>query len=330
MSNQIKWGIIGTGTIAKKFAADLKYVNGAVLTAVASRNQQTADAFASVFQIPKSYSSYKQLAMDDEIDVVYIATPHVFHFENTIMCLQNKKAVLCEKPFAINIKQVTAMIGAAREQNVFLMEGLWTKFLPHYKKVQDLIEQGTIGDVVAIQSNFGFTVTERSSARFTEISLGGGTLLDIGIYNIFLAMGILGKPDSVSSFIKKTSNGIDEQCAVTFGYNSGAIAQLFSTFNANIPIEAQVFGTKGNLKITHCFHDPSANILLSENSGTDYKIIEVEKAKGSGFEYEAAHVTDCLLKGIKESPVMSFQDSMDLIETLDTVRKITGIVYAED
>ncbi|MDE3235567.1 MAG: Gfo/Idh/MocA family oxidoreductase [Bacteroidota bacterium] len=330
MGSVIKWGILGTGRIAKKFAEDLQYVQHAQLIAVGSRSQQSADVFASQFQLAKSYDSYEALVQDAEVDVIYIATPHVFHYENTLLCLHHNKAVLCEKPFAMNRKQVAGMIETARRKNVFLMEALWTKFLPHYHAMMELVANGTIGEVVAVQANFGFKTTEQSNKRLTEISLGGGTLLDIGIYNVFMALSVLGKPAGIEAAMKKSVEGVDEQCAITFTYNNGAMAQLFSTFNATIPIEVHLFGSKGNLKLSHRFYEPSCEIFVSEHSGSEYKKVEVAKTQGTGYEYEAQHVTDCLLKGLKESPVLSFDDSLLLIETLDAIRNAGGLVYEAD
>ncbi len=330
MSKIIRWGILGAGSIAKKFAADLQYVQNAKLVAVGSRTQETADAFADLFAIEKRYSSYLQLVEDKDIDIIYIATPHVLHHENTLLCLQHHKAVLCEKPFAINQKQVIEMIQLAKEKKIFLMEALWSRFLPHFIKLKELLAQGLIGEVTALQANFGFKTSADSNKRLTEIELGGGTLLDIGIYNIFFALHILGNPDDMEVAMVPNASGADEQCAITFHYNNGAVAQLFSTFKANIPIDLQIFGTKGNIKLTQRFYEPSGTIQFSTDGGKNYELIEVEKTKGIGYEYEAQHATDCLLAGKIESDLMSFEESLVLIKLLDQVRAKGGLTYPQD
>jgi len=326
MSQLIRWGILGTGRIAHKFASDLLLVPGASLVAVGSRTQEAADGFAATYAIPNSHGSYEALAADPEVDVIYISTPHVLHYENTMLCLQQRKAVLCEKPFAMNRQQVTAMIALARQQEVFLMEALWTKFLPHYQQLQELLAAGTIGEVSCVQANFGFRPAGTAPSRLTDPALGGGTLLDIGIYNIFLVLGVLGKPDGITAAITPAANGIDEQCIASFTYSNGAMAQLYSTFSATIPIEAHIFGSKGNIKLTNRFNEPSSRLLLSKD-GIHYEELPVAALPGWGYRYEAAHVTACLQQGIKESPVMTWEDSLLLIEMLDKIREITGLQY---
>ncbi len=330
MSKIIRWGILGAGSIAKKFAADLQHVQNAKLVAVGSRTQENADAFANLFSIEKRYSSYLQLVEDKDIDIIYIATPHILHHENTLMCLQHHKAVLCEKPFAINQKQVMEMIQLAKEKKIFLMEALWSRFLPHFIKLKEIVAQGMIGEVTALQANFGFKTSADSNKRLTEIELGGGTLLDIGIYNIFFALHILGNPDDMEVAMVPNASGADEQCAITFHYHNGAVAQLFSTFKADIPIDLQIFGTKGNIKLTQRFYEPSCTIQFSTDGGKNYELIEVEKTKGIGYEYEAQHATDCLLTGKMESDLMTFEESLVLIQLLDQVRAKGGLAYPQD
>ena len=330
MSKIIRWGILGAGKIAKKFANDLQFVSNAKLVAVGSRTQENANAFAALFSIEKSYGSYEALVKDSEIDIIYIATPHVFHFENTIMCLQNGKAVLCEKPFAINEKQVLQMLQLATEKNLFLMEALWSSFLPHFIKLKEILAEGIIGEVTAMQANFGFQTNAESSKRLTERELGGGTLLDIGIYNIFFALNILGEPQSVEASMIANQTGADEQCAITYHYANGATAQLFSTFKSNIPIDAQIFGTKGNIKLTHRFYEPSCTILVSTDGGQNYITIPTQKPQGFGYEFEAQHATDCLLAGKTQSDNMSFNKSQQLIHALDTIRAKIGLLYPGD
>jgi len=327
---KIRWGILGCGRIARKFASDLLLVEDAELIAAASRNKETLDSFAKDFPCKHLHNSYEGLVMNDEVDVIYIATPHSHHHEHTLLCLNNNKAVLCEKAFAINARQAKEMIDTAREKKVFLMEALWSKFLPHYKKLMELLEQKTLGDIKSVLVNFGFKTGPHSAKRLFDPSLGGGTLLDIGIYNVFMTISVLGVPDSIEAIMTPAKTGIDEQIAVTFKYNNGAMAQLFSSFTTNLPIHAEINGTEGNITLTSRFYEPSARIELSKQIPYEREIIQVERGPGVGYQYEARHVNECLKKGLTESPVMTHADTMTLIELLDAIRMKAGIKYPAD
>jgi predicted dehydrogenase len=327
---KIRWGILGCGRIARKFASDLKWVKGAELKAVGSRSLLNAKRFSKEFGANQAYGSYEELATSSETDVIYVATPHSCHFENTLLCLEYNKAVLCEKPFAINSAQAKEMIEKARQKNLFLMEAVWTKFLPHYKKIMALLKQNRIGEVKSVLGNFGFRLRPDAPARLLDPALGGGTLLDIGIYNVFMALSVLGRPDKIQANMSPTDGGIDGQCAVQFIYKNGAMAQLFSSFTTNLPTEMLVNGTKGYLKLTSRFYEPSSRILFHETVTDKGTLIKVKKEKGIGYRHEAQHVTDCLKKGLTESPVMTHADTILLMEILDEIRKMAGIHYAED
>ncbi|HEY8931557.1 MAG TPA: Gfo/Idh/MocA family oxidoreductase [Mucilaginibacter sp.] len=326
----IRWGILGAGRIARKFAADLKLVDGAELIAVGSRTQSSANDFGNEFGVKYRHDGYDALVTNAEVDVIYIATPHNLHYENTLLCLRHGKAVLCEKPFAMNARQAQVMIDMARERNLFLMEALWTKFHPHYNKLHELTAQGMLGDIRSVLINFGFKPAEPVPARLFDPALGGGTLMDIGIYNVFMAMSILGKPDSIEASMTPTPEGVDKQCAILFKYNNGAVAQLFSTFEANLATEADIAGTHGRIRLISRFYEPSATIEYYPKYPDSKEIIPVEKENGFGYQYEARHVTQCLQQGLAESPVVSFADTLLLMETLDEIRRIAGIRYAAD
>src|SRR6187551_3209588 len=238
--SKIRWGILGCGRIARKFAADLLLIDDAELTAIASRNKETLELFAKDFPCKHLHNSYEALAVNNEVDVIYVATPHSQH---TMLCLNHNKAVLCEKAFAINSRQANEMIKTAKERKVFLMEALWTKFLPHYKKLQELLQQKTLGDIKSMLVNFGFKTSDKSPQRLFDPLLGGGALLDIGIYNVFMTLSILGRPDSIEATMTPSPTRVDEQIAILFKYNSGAMAQLFSSFTTNLPVQAEINGT---------------------------------------------------------------------------------------
>jgi predicted dehydrogenase len=326
----IHWGILGAGRIARKFASDLQLVEDAELIAIGSRSKQSADDFNKDFPVKYCHDSYEALVQNPEVDVIYVATPHNLHRENALLCLHHGKAVLCEKPFAMNSRQAVEMINAAKEKKVFLMEALWTKFHPHYIKTQEMIGQGMLGEIRSVLVNFGFKPTEPIPARLFDPALGGGTLMDIGIYNVFMAMSVLGKPDEIDAVMTPASTGVDEQCAILFRYNNGALAQLFSTFSSNLATEADICGTEGRIKLTSRFYEPSATIEFYKERVDSREIIPVTKEAGFGYQYEARHVNDCLRMGLTESPIVSFADTLLLMETLDKIRKIAGIHYPSD
>ncbi|MEO6962538.1 MAG: Gfo/Idh/MocA family oxidoreductase [Puia sp.] len=326
----IRWGILGSGNIARKFASDLRYVEGARVVAVGSRHQATADAFGAEFQAPYRHGSYEALAENPEVDVIYIATPHSLHHAHTLLCLERKKAVLCEKALAINSRQVMEMVGKARKEKVFLMEAFWTKFLPHYQKTQAMLREGALGDVKNFLANFGFIPNAPVPQRLFDPVLGGGTLLDIGVYNVFMAISVLGRPDDIEARMTPASTGVDEQCAVLFKYENGALAQLFSSFSTNLATEADISGTRGRIRLTHRFYEPGTSIEFYPGRADSKQVLDVPRKPGIGYHYEARHVGECLRKGLTESPVMTFTDSLLLMDTLDRIRKIAGIRYAED
>ena len=327
---KIRWGILGCGRIARKFAADLRLVDDAELTAIASRNKETLELFAKDFPCKQHHNSYEALVANNEVDVIYVATPHSHHYEHTMLCLNHNKAVLCEKAFAINSRQAIEMIKTAKERKVFLMEALWTKFLPHYKKLQELLQQKTLGDIKSMLVNFGFKTSDKSPQRLFDPLLGGGSLLDIGIYNVFMTLSILGKPDTIEATMIAAPTGVDEQIAVLFKYNNGAMAQLFSSFVTNLPTQAEINGTEGCITLTTRFYEPSTTIQLSKKIPYEREAIAVEKGAGFGYHYEARHVNECLKKGLIESPVMTHADTLLLMEILDSIRNKARIEYPAD
>ena len=328
--SKVRWGLLGCGRIARKFAADLRLVADAELRAIASRNQETLELFAKDFPCKHRHNNYEGLASNEEVDVIYVATPHSHHYEHAMLCLNHNKAVLCEKAFAINSRQAKEMVQTARKKEVFLMEALWTKFLPHYKKLQELLQQKTLGNIKSVLVNFGFNTAGNPAQRLFDPSLGGGTLLDIGIYNVFMTISILGKPDFIEATMTPAATGVDEQIAVLFKYNSGAMAQLFSSFVTNLPTQAEINGTAGCITLTSRFYEPSTTIQLSSKVPYEREIIAVAKEAGFGYQYEARHVNECLKMGLIESPIMTHADTLLLMEILDRIRTKAGIKYPAD
>jgi len=323
MTNRnIRWGIIGLGKIANKFATDLASIKNVELVAVASRNIQNANNFAEKHNAKKAYSSYEELAKDSNVDAVYIATPHSFHKEHAILCLRNKKAVLCEKPFAMNLSEVTEMIEAAKENNVLLMEALWSFFLPHFTYVLDLVKSEKFGKLKSLEADFGFHTPYNTDSRLFKKELGGGSLLDIGIYPIFAALATLGEPDAIDASATFFENGADASCDMVFQYKN-AKATLKSTLLEETPSIAILKFEKAIVKLNRQFHQSSSITIIQNNTeeiiNFDFKTI--------GYNYETEHFNNLLRAGEKESNMMTFEFSKNLIKTLDKVRGIIGLTY---
>ncbi len=327
MTNQpqhkiINWGIIGLGNIANKFAQDLLTIPDAKLYAVASRSQENANTFASKYNVTKAYGSYEDLTKDPNIDAVYIATPHALHKENTLLCLENGIAVLCEKPFAMDANEVNQMIAKAKEKNVLLMEALWTYFLPHYQFVLETLKNKTYGKVLKLEADFGFYSELDDSSRLFKKSLGGGSLLDIGIYPIFAALSTLGIPNKIEANATFFNNGADASCNMIFKYDN-TTAHLKSTLLADTATEAIFYCETGTIKINSMFHQPSTVTIISNGKEetldfNDYAI---------GYKYETLHFNELIRQGKTESDVMTFEFSKQLIKTLDDVRKVINLNY---
>jgi predicted dehydrogenase len=327
---KIRWGILACGRIAKKFAADLELAEGAELVAVASRDKQRAIDFSNEFPAKYAFGSYQELVEHPEVDVIYIASPHAQHHEHTLLCLNHGKAVLCEKAFAINSPQASEMIELARKKNIFLMEALWSSFLPHYLKVREMISEGMIGEVKGVLANFGFKPMDPVPDRLFNPDLGGGALLDIGIYPVFFAQSILGKPDKILASMDIASTGVDEQCSMIFQYKNGQTASLFSSLASNLETDADIFGTKGRIRLTSRFYEPSATILYYPDKVESRQIVSLERENGWGYQHEIRHVNECLRKGLNESPIHTLDDSLALMNTLDSIRAQMGLKYAVD
>ena len=329
MPDKIRWGILGCGKIANKFASDLKLVHDAELKAVASRNPSKLESFSKDHRPHLSFSTYEELVACPDVDAIYIATPHGLHYEHTLLCLNHGKAVLCEKAFALNLRQAEEMVALARAKKVFLMEAFWTKFIPQYEAAMEIIRSGRIGTIKLIQADFGFKAPEPKAQRLYDPMLGGGSLLDIGIYPIFLAQSILGRPTEIRALITPFETGVDEQCVMTMKFADGALAVLSSTFAAETPVEAMIAGTEGRVVMRDRFHNAMATVELVMGKEKP-ETIDVHREPGFGYQFEIRHVNECLRKGLVESPVLTLDDSLKLMETLDRVRKACDIRYSVD
>lgn len=319
----IRWGIMGPGKIAHKFARDLKEVSYTELYAVASRHHGRAEAFASAYGAPKAFGNYEALAADPNVDAVYIATPHAFHAYYSMMCLSRGKAVLCEKPLAMNATQVEKMISASKAHRVLLMEAMWTAFLQHFQAAMQKIREGVVGEIISIEADFGFCSPYKPESRLFNKQMGGGSLLDIGIYPLFLSLSLLGKPVDVEAHATFFETGADSSCHITLHYDHNMKAHLFSTLLKDTPTVAVVKGSKGTLTIHRLFHE-SSSFSIEKDGKTE---LFTFTNRGQGFVHEIEHFCTLLRMGETESPVMTFDTSRSLIGMLDQVRDKIGLFY---
>lgn len=321
---KIKWGILGTGRIAKTLATALKVVTDSELYAVGSRTEAKAREFATEFNIPNAYGSYEELVSNPDIDVIYIATPHHLHLQNTLLALNHNKHVLCEKPLGVNQKEVKTLMEKASEKNLFLMEALWSRFLPNIIKTKELIESGAIGEVKLMTAAFCFKSQNGSEHRHFNIDLCGGTILDIGIYNIFLSLLLFGKPQQITSVAGLSPQGGDNSCSYTFKYKDDMLAVMYSSFLANEPTVATIHGSKGKIVLEHKWFCPGPVNVLYEDGSNQVFDFEVES---NGYQLEAQEVVKCILSGKTQSDLWSLNDSLQLVSVMDFIRKECGIVY---
>jgi predicted dehydrogenase len=327
MTSVVRWGIIGPGKIAARLADSFSLVRNARVTAVASRDVGRAEAFAVKYSIPSVYGSYHQLANDPEVDIVYVATPHSFHHEQSLLAVRHGKAVLCEKPMTLNFRQTSELVKEARGRSVFLMEAMWSRFFPALIKAEELIRHGSIGALKFMSSDFGFAAPYNPEGRVFNPDMGGGSWLDVGVYPLFLTLWLMGKPDRLSSFARLSPTGADETVSALFNYTDGRIAHLLSSVVADSPKEAIILGTEGRITLHSAWHK-SDRVTLRLNSGTE-EVFSFPH-EGNGFEYQVRHVTECLQKGLTESPLMTHGLSLAMAEVSDEVRRQCGIRYPAD
>jgi predicted dehydrogenase len=324
MPDILRWGIIGTGGIATKFAVGLQALPTAKLVAVGSRSQTGADAFGEKFQIPHRHASYAALAADPEVDAIYIGTPHSLHLENMLLGLNHGKAVLCEKPFTINAAQAQQAIDLARSHGLFLMEAMWTRYLPLMVELRRLLAAGAIGEVRMISADFAFRTNFNPSSRAFDPNLGGGGLLDVGVYPINLASMILGAPDRIVSLAELGQTGVDEQAAMMLGYPGGQLALLSTGVRTRSPQEAVIMGTEGFIRVPPRWWIPTTLIIDRPNQPPE--TVEIPYV-GNGYNYEADEVHRCLLAGKTESDVMPLDETLAVMQTMDTIRGQWGLTY---
>jgi predicted dehydrogenase len=320
-----RWGILGTGGIASTFAADLPLVDGAELAAVGSRTRAAAAAFAERHGFARAHGSWADLAADPDVDVVYVATPHAFHLPAAMECLQAGKAVLCEKPMTLDLAGSALLIQEARARNVFLMEAMWMRCNPAIREMVRQIEAGAIGEVRAVHADFGLQGPFEATHRLRDPRLGGGALLDLGVYPINLAHLILGAPASVQSWAHLTPERVDETTGLLFGYEAGAVAALTCSINGATRNAAAITGTHGRIDLPPGFFTPKSFTLTRAGGEPEEFDFPFE---GRGYRWEAAEVQRCLGEGRLESPLMPLDTTLEIMKLLDVIRGQIGVTYA--
>jgi predicted dehydrogenase len=324
MMKKYKWGILAPGKMSAKFTKGLQMLENVELFAVGSRDLQRAKQFADEFGFRKFYGSYEELAEDPELDIVYIASPHSHHYEHTMLCLKNKKAVLCEKAFALNSVEAEGMIAEAANQKVFLMEALWPPFQPIYKKTKEILLSGQAGKVIHLDARFAFQAPFIPTDRKFNLALGGGSLLDIGIYAVIDALYFLGVPDEITAKGVFSETGSEVSISIILGYKDGRMATLYSSFSTAAGIGCDLYCENGNLLFSR-ERDMSQQLIVELNGKEEEKFSLLPE--GMGYQYEAMEVMKCLDEGKIQSDVVPLSFSRNLMKTLDRIREAAGIVF---
>jgi predicted dehydrogenase len=327
MSTEFRWGILASGGIAQAFARDLSYFNHHIVAAVGSRSQESADSFAAEFPGCTAYSSYEALVADPTLDAIYVASPHPYHVSNTVLALNAGKPVLCEKPLTINAAEARQMKAAADANGVALMEAMWARFLPHMHKVREILASGILGDIWAVEADHGQRLSDYANPRHWEPSLGGGALLDLGIYPISFAHMVLGVPDKITSSATFTDKGVDASSTVIFDYKNGAQAILTSNMMVSTPCRATICGTLGKIEIDRTFYNPtSMRVIMHDGTTTEYS----NDYKGHGLRDQALEFERVVRSGAKSSAILTPEESILIMESLDEVRKQIGLIYPSE
>ena len=313
----IRWGVIGTGGIAQSFAADLGHTDSGEVVAVGSRRQATADAFASRFGAARAYEGYEALVADAEVDVVYVATPHPMHHEDTLLALRAGKPALVEKPFTMDAGEAEELVAEARERGLFLMEAMWARFLPHIRELRRLLAEGVVGEVVTVHADHAQWFAEDPAHRLFAPELGGGALLDLGIYPVSFASMVLGPPSRVLALADPAFTGVDAQTSILLGYESGAHAVLNCTLRAKGTTRAAIVGTEGRIELEQSFYQPTSFTLIPRE-GEPQRLFD-PVAEG-GLRHEADEVARCLRERQLESPEMPLDETVAIMRTMDAVR----------
>ena len=325
MSRNVGWGILGCGKIAHKFARAVGSVSGTELVAAGSRSDEKAQAFAEEFKIPKSYGSYEALVEDGDVDVVYVATPHPMHRNNSILALEAGKAVLCEKPFAVTASEAREVVALAEKKGLFLMEAMWTRFLPTMARIRQILNGGLIGEVRIVQADFGFRSDWHPQGRLLNPDLAGGALLDVGVYTAFFVSMVFGQaPERIAAQAFKGDTGVDEQCCAVLSYPGGGLAVVTPAVRTRTPQEATIMGTDGWIRLESQWYGGSPFVLHQKDRRR--KRYRIPTAK-NGFQYEVEEVVRCLGEGRKESEILPWDETIRVMAVLDGIRSQIDLIY---
>ncbi|WP_433283567.1 Gfo/Idh/MocA family protein [Micromonospora sp. CA-244673] len=320
-----RWGILATGNIAARFAEDLRLAPGAELVAVGSRTRESAELFARRHDIPRAYASWAELAADPDLDVVYVATPHAAHHEAALTCLAGDKAVLVEKPCTLDLATTTELVETARARGLFLMEAMWMRTNPLILRVLELIRDGAIGAVTHVRADFGAAGPFPPEHRMRARTLGGGALLDLGVYPLSLAHLVLGVPQQVHAWAKLSPEDVDENTGIVLGWDSGAVATLSCGMVGATAITAAITGTTGRIDLPEPFYRPGAAVL--HRLGAEPETIPADLT-GGGYQHEAVEVQRCLAAGLIESPLVPHAATLEVMGLLDDIKARIGVSYA--
>ena len=325
---EVRWGILGCGKIAGKFASDLGLIPEAVRYAAASRDAVKAEGFARQWGFAKAYGSYEAMLADPEVDAVYVATPHSHHHEHALLAIRHGKPVLVEKAFALNLAQAQEMVDEARKHRVFLMEAFWTRLQPSFGYAMETLKSGILGPARLMRSEFCFYSPYKPESRLFNLDLGGGALLDIGIYPVFWALELMGEPDEIDVTADLAPTGADQSIAMTFGYDGGKIAQLASSFTVCSDTQTEIWCEKGFIRIRRV--DPHTVTVTVNRKDQSETTETFSHGNGFGLYVEARHMMECLDAGLIESPILSHSFTLRLMNTLDRIRAAAGILYPAD
>lgn len=319
MTTPVRWGIAGPGSIANRFAEGVRLTDEGHILAVASRSNERAKEFADRFGVPRWYGSYSDLARDPDVDAIYVATPHAHHASAAIAFLNAGKHVLCEKPFALNATEAAAMIAAARENRRFLMEAMWSRFLPAYQMLAGLLKDGTIGQPLVVEADFGFRMPVMPTHRLFDVSLGGGALLDLGIYPLQLCSLVFGPPDGTAAVAHLGETGVDEQIAVVLHHSGGGLGVVKAAIRVGLSCTARIFGTDGAIELPAFMHCPQHLVVRGDIVDAGFE--------GEGLRFQLDEVHRCLAAGAVESATMPLEETLRLATTMDRIRRSVGLAY---
>ena len=320
----LRWGILGTGGIAHEQTAEL-LGNGFIVTAVGSRTQESADAFAAEFGIPVAHGSYETLVADPEVDVIYVSTPHPFHVAGAILALNAGKHVLVEKAFTINAAEARSVVALAAEKHLVVLEAMWTRFLPHMLRIREIIAAGTIGEVRTLLADHNQDLPKDPKHRLNDPALGGGALLDLGIYPVSFAHDLFGTPSTIQANAAKTATGVDRQTAIVLSYADGQQAVLHTALDTLGPNRAAVIGTLGRIEIDSVWYTPTPFTVFDSRGNIVEKFDQ--PVRNRGMQYQAWELERLVAAGLLTGDILPASESVQIMETLDEIRREIGLVY---